>query len=99
MEAAPFAMGMTARSWDEQHLDLQAAAGQVASAPTAGFTPGVAGAAARFAASWQRHVAELGVTAEARADGLRSSAADYVETDNLVATNQLFLDTALREDR
>lgn len=99
MEARPFAMGMTARAWDEQHLDLQAASGQVGSAPTGGFTSGVAGAAARFAATWQRHVAELGATADARADGLRSSAADYVETDNLVATDHLFLDTALREER
>ena len=96
---APFTMGMTARSWDEQHLDLQATSGQVASAPTGGFTSGVAASAARFATTWQRHVAELGVIAEARADGLRSSAADYVETDNLVATNHLFLDTALGEDR
>jgi hypothetical protein len=99
MEAAPFTMGMTARSWDEQHLDLQAAAGQVASAPTSGFTSGVAGVAARFATTWQRHVADLAAVAEARADGLRSTAVDYVETDNLVATNQLFLDTALREER
>ncbi|GAA4733130.1 hypothetical protein GCM10023350_15750 [Nocardioides endophyticus] len=99
MEAVPFTMGMTARSWDEQHLTLQAASDQVAAAPTGGFTSGVAGAAARFAATWQRHVAELGTTAEARADGLRTSAADYVRTDNLVATNQVFLDTALREDR
>jgi hypothetical protein len=95
----PFTMGVTARSWDEQHLALQAASGQVGAAPTGGFTAGVAGAAARFAAAWQRHVSELGVTAEARADGLRTSAADYVRTDDLVATNQVFLDTALREDR
>lgn len=95
----PLTMGMTARSWDEQHLDLQSASGQVAAAPTGGFTPGVAGAAARFATAWQRHVSELGVTAETRADGLRASAADYAQTDGVVATNQLALGTALREDR
>jgi hypothetical protein len=99
MEAVPFAMGMKARSWDEQHLALQAASGQVAAAPTGGFTAGVAGAAARFAVTWQRHVSELGATAEARADGLRTCAADYVRTDDLVASRQVFLDTALREDR
>ena len=99
MEAVPFTMGMTARSWDEQHLDLQAASGQVAAAPTGGFTSGVAGAAARFAATWQRHVSELGTTAEARADGLRTSAADYVRTDNAVATDQLILGAVLREER
>ena len=99
MEAVPFTMGVTARSWDEQHLDLQAASGQVAAAPTGGFTAGVAGAAARFTATWQRHVSELGATAEARADGLRTSAADYVRTDNAVATDQLILGAVLREER
>jgi hypothetical protein len=99
MEAAPFAMGATARSWDEQHLDLQAAAGQIAAAPNDGFTSGVAGAAARFASTWQRHVAELGDTAESRADGLRTSAADYVQTDRLVASDHFLLRTVLRETR
>jgi hypothetical protein len=99
MMEVPFTMGMTARSWDEQHLDLQAASGQVAAAPTGGFTSGVAGAVARFATTWQRHVAELGATAETRADGLRTSAADYFRTDGDVATNQLLLGAALREDR
>ena len=99
MEAVPFTMGMTARSWDERHLDLDAAAGQIAGAPTAGFTSGVAGAAARFSSTWHRHVSALGATAEAQADGLRASAADYVRTDQLVATDHLFLDTALREER
>jgi hypothetical protein len=47
--AVPVSMGATAGSWDEQHLDLQAAAGQLGAAPTGGFTAGVAGAAARFA--------------------------------------------------
>jgi hypothetical protein len=99
MQAVPFAMGVTARSWDEQHLDLQAGAGQVAAAPVGGFTTGVAGAAARFAGVWQRHVTELAASAETRADGLRASAADYARTDDGVAADHLLLDTVLREDR
>ena len=100
MEVVPFAMGTTARAWDEQHLDLQAAAGQIADAPTGGFTAGVAGAAARFASAWQRHAADLGDTAEARADGLRTSAADYLRTDQGVASDSfLILDVVLREAR
>ena len=98
MDVVPAAMGATARSWDEQHLDLEAAADQIEEAPTAGFTSGLAGAAARFASTWQRHVAELGETAETRADGLRTSAADYVRTDGLVASD-LALDGYLREVR
>ncbi|GAA4695750.1 hypothetical protein [Nocardioides conyzicola] len=97
--AVPLTMGTTARAWDERHLDLEAAAGQVADAPTAGFTSGVAGAAARFASTWQRHVSDLGATAETQADGLRASAADYARTDQLVASDHLLLDDALREER
>lgn len=95
----PVSLGLTARSWDEQHLDLRAAGGQVGAAPTGGFTAGVAGAAARFASTWQRHVVELAATAETRADGLRVSAADYARTDEVVAGSHLLLDTVLREER
>ncbi|GAA1791545.1 hypothetical protein GCM10009795_041540 [Nocardioides hankookensis] len=99
MEAVPLAMGRTARSWDEQHLDLEAAAGQLGAAPTGGFTTGVAGAAARFASTWQRHVSELGETAETRADGLRTSATDYLQTDTAVASDQLLLGLQVKEVR
>ena len=95
----PVSMGVTARSWDEQHLELRAAAGQVVAAPTAGFTAGVAGAAARFTSAWHRHVCDLAATAETRADGLRASAADYARTDDVVASDHLLLETVLREDR
>lgn len=93
----PLTLAATARSWDEQHLDLDAAAGQVEGAPTGGFTSGVSGAAARFAAAWARHTTELGTTAEARADGLRTSAADFSATDGGVAA--LLTTTAMGEVR
>lgn len=95
----PVTLGTTARAWDEQHLDLEAAAAQVRSAPAAGFTTGVAGAAARFAAAWARHTTEFGAAAEARADGLRSAAADFARTDRAVASDQLLLQAVLRETR
>jgi hypothetical protein len=98
MDVVPYSMGTTARAWDEQHLDLQAAGGQIAEAPTSGFTTGVAGAAARFASAWQRHTTELGDTAETRADGLRTSADDYRQTDVFVA-DQFLLDAVLKETR
>jgi hypothetical protein len=92
-------MARAARAWDEQHLDLAAAAGQVGSAPTGGFTEGVGGAAARFATTWERHVRDLGDEAEGHADGLRTSATDYLRTDEVAAADQQQLISLLREVR
>ena len=60
MDAKPLAMGNLARQWDEQHLDLESAAGQIGGAPTGGFTPGVSGAASRFSSTWKRFATDLG---------------------------------------
>jgi hypothetical protein len=95
----PITLAGTARRWDEQHLDLDAASGQIEAAPTAGFTSGVSGAAARFAAAWARHTSGLGATAEARADGLRASAEDFLATDGAVADDHLLLRSLLGEVR
>ncbi|MGB0102515.1 MAG: hypothetical protein WBP61_19710 [Nocardioides sp.] len=99
MDAAPTRMAAVARSWDDQHLDLAAAAAQIGAASTAGFTSAVSGAAARFATTWSRHAAALGQSAESRADGLRATAEDYLRTDQAVAGNQLLLRSILRELR
>lgn len=99
MDVPLLTLGVTARAWDEQHLDVDAAAEQVASAPTSGFTAGVAGTAARFTAAWRRHTAELAATAETRADGLRTTAADLRGTDLQVARDTFLLDAVLREER
>lgn len=99
MQVVPLSVGRTARSWDEQHLDLAAAAAQLGAAPTSGFTDAVAGAAARFASTWQRHVAALADRAESRADGLRSALEDYLRTDEAVAHDQVALLTFLPEVR
>jgi hypothetical protein len=85
MEVVPAAVGAVSRSWDEQHLDLAAAATQVAGAPTAGFTPAVQGAATRFLAAWERHCDGLGDDAETRADALRAVIRDVVGSDRAVA--------------
>ncbi len=84
MEVVPASVGTTAAAWDEQHLDLQAAAGQVGGAGSGGFTSAVSGTAARFLTTWERHVRELGDTAEARADGLRAAISDFLATDQAV---------------
>ncbi len=99
MEAVPFEMGLIARDWDEQHLDLQSAGEQIGAAPTGGFTTAVAGEAARFTSAWGRHTTGLGEEAETTADGLRSTATDFLQTDGRAADNQLLLGAALREVR
>lgn len=92
-------LATTAHVWDEQHLDLQAAADQVVEAPTSGFTAAVAGAAERFTTTWGRHLTDLAASAESHADGLRETAADLAGTDGLVAEGGLALTLQLREIR
>jgi hypothetical protein len=99
MEVVPLSVGNASRSWDEQALDAAAAAGQLGSAPTGGFTAGVSGAAARFTAAWERHTSGLAEEAEARADGLRAVIADYLATDQSAAADLLVLASYLREQR
>ena len=99
MEVVPLSVGRVSRSWDEQALDVSAAAGQIGSAPTGGFTPSVAGAAARFTTAWERHATGLAEEAEARADGLRAVIADYLATDQAAGAELLVLASYLREPR
>lgn len=99
MEVVPVSVGQAAQAWDEQHLDLQAAAGQVGSAGSAGFTAAVSGPAARFLTAWERHVRDLGDTSEARADGLRVTVDDYVATDQLAFDELVALAPYVREVR
>jgi hypothetical protein len=99
MEVVPLSVGRASRDWDEQALDVSAAAGQVGSAPTGGFTPGVADAASRFIAAWERHATLLAQEAEARADTLRAVIADYVSTDQGVGADLLVLTGYVWEQR
>lgn len=97
MQVDPLSVGRAARSWDEQHLEVAAAAGQIGSAPTSGFTDGVAAVASGFVGSWQQYAAELADQAEARADGLRSALADYQRTDRAVGADHRLLQDRLPE--
>lgn len=99
MEVVPVTVGQVARAWDDQHHDVTAAAGQVGGVSTCGFTAGVAGSAARFAATWQRHTLGLAGRAEAQADGLRSSIADFLRTDEAVGLGVVALQGYLVEQR
>jgi hypothetical protein len=99
MEVVPLSVGRVSRSWDEQALDVSAAAGQIGSASTGGFTATVAGSASRFTTSWERHSTALAAEAEGRADGLRTVVADYVATDQASGAELLVLASYLREQR
>ena len=99
MEVVPESVGQAAQGWDEQHLDLQAAAGQVGGAGSSGFTSAVAGTAARFVTAWERHVEELGTTSEARADGLRVAITDYLATDRATFDELVTLTPYATEER
>ncbi|MCW2814124.1 MAG: hypothetical protein JWN84_1579 [Nocardioides sp.] len=75
-------VGAVARAWDEQQVRLTAAAHQVgAVGESTGFTPRVAPLAGVFCARWSEHVADLGRAAEVRADGLRDSLRDFLDSD------------------
>lgn len=91
MHVVGLSVSVASRAWDGQHDDLVAAADQVGAAPTAGFTPGVSGAAARFALTWQRGTSLLADQATVHADGLRAVIADFLETDEAVGASVLVL--------
>jgi hypothetical protein len=81
IELDPASLARVAGAWDDEQQDLLAASRQLAEAPVAGFTPAVAGTAARFAGAWQRHAADLADTAGERAERLRRVLADQLVTD------------------
>jgi hypothetical protein len=99
MEVVPVSVGRVSRSWDEQALDVSAAAGQIGAAPHGGFTTAVAGAALRFTTAWERHATGLAEEAEGRAHGLRSVIADYLATDQAVGIELLMLASYLQRLR
>lgn len=99
MDVVPFSVATASRAWDEQHLDLDAAADQIRGADTAGFTSAVSGAARRFVTQWERHAERLGTDSEARADGLRVAIQEYVATDDLVGGDLLLMQLYLAEQR
>lgn len=99
MQVVPVSVGVASRAWDQQSLELGAAAEQVRGAPTRGFTSAVAGEAARFVAAWQRHLTALAQESETRADGLREALADYLRSDDAVGADLLVLASYVGEQR
>lgn len=99
MHVDPLAVGAVARSWDEQHLDLEAAGRQVGRADAGPFTAAVSGAAARFAATWSRFATALGDDCEAQADGLRNALEEILRADHTSGLGLDLIRGATREVR
>lgn len=78
---APDEVVRVARDWEAQHVDLRVAAEQVAHAPTSGFTPPVARAAADFLRAWTAHAGAAAELAEHEAEALRSVLAAWLRAD------------------
>ena len=99
MEVVPVSVVVASRAWDEQHLDLVAAARQIDRAGTDGFTAAVSGTASRFSGAWTRFADDLGTVCESRADGLRTAITEYVATDDLSFHELLALSACLAAAR
>lgn len=99
MEVVPASVGEVSRRWDDEHLDLQSAAEGIEGAPTHGFTSNVSGAAVQFTAAWSGFAAAAGTECETRADALRATIQDYLETDQASSAELTTLAGFLRELR
>ena len=99
MRVDPLAVGAVARSWDEQHLDLEAAGRQVGRADPGPFTAAVSGTAARFATTWSRLATTLGDDCETEADGLRTALEEILRADHTSGLGLDLIRAATREVR
>ena len=99
MEVVPASVGEASRRWDDEHLGLQSAADGIDAAPTSGFTAAVSGPAARFTSAWSRFAADAGTECEARADALRGTIRDFLETDEAAYGDLVALGSFLQERR
>ncbi|WP_110206092.1 hypothetical protein [Nocardioides daejeonensis] len=88
MAVIPPEVGQRSRDWDDQNLDLTAAAGQVSDSGTGGFTPTVRTAAKTFRTAWHGHLTTLATDAESQADGLRETMTDWLNTDQSADVQQ-----------
>lgn len=90
MEIVPVSVGKASREWDEQHLDLEGAAKELKAADAAGFTEAVKATATSFAQTWEGFTRQLGIDAEAQADGLRKVIHAYLTSEDYVRAHMGF---------
>ena len=99
MQVVAPSLRRAADGWDEQRLEVAAAARRIATAPTGGFTEEVAGPAGEFAAAWQGHAAGLAGQAQRFAESLRAALAGYLVTDDAAGDRQLALPSWVWQER
>ncbi len=99
MDMIPESVGRAAQAWDEQSLDVGAAADQVAGAGTSGFTAPVSSAASRFLRAWERHADGLAGVCEGQADGLRTTMTTWISTDEAASNGYFHLLPYVTETR
>ena len=95
LAVVPVEVDRLARCWDDQHLDLSAAARQVAGAPTTGFSRAVAPAADDFVAAWGQRLEGLADTAGSTAVALSAVTASLLHTDEGAARDSARLGARL----
>jgi len=91
MSMDPASVARLARDWDEQHDDLRVASGLLADAPTAGFTPPVARAAADFLRVWSGHVGSLAQLSAHQSRDLTAVLGAWLRADEQAADRGLRL--------
>ncbi len=99
IQVVPASVGAASRAWDEQHLDLAAASGEVAVAPGGGFSTSVAGSASRFRAAWEGLLDDVADSCEGRADALRKAIRIYMDSDESSVLHDAWLLGYLEERR
>lgn len=85
MALVPDSIARAARDWAEQQVDLLAASGQIAHAPTSGFTAPVARAAADFLRAWTEHTGTAAELSGHQAEALRGVLGAWLRTDAAAA--------------
>ncbi|MFF1528944.1 hypothetical protein [Cellulomonas sp. NPDC058312] len=76
-----YTLGLSADDWSDQGSRMRTARDRVADASTAGFTPAVSGAAARWTSGWGTTLGGVADRAEEIGEQLRSAATAYAVTD------------------
>ena len=99
MQIVPTTVGEASRRWDDQHLNLGAAAELIGGAGSAGFTSRVSGNASRFLSSWRRHTEQLADECEGHADGLRVVIREFLASDQAAFEDFLLLGGFVEEAR
>ncbi|WP_136518754.1 MULTISPECIES: type VII secretion target [Cellulomonas] len=80
-EVQPYVLSRSAQEWRDQAARVRTAADRLADAPTGGFGPRVASAAASWTATWGGTVRSVATTGDTIAEELLAAAMSYGAAD------------------